>query len=73
MRLPWRLLHNLAAQDILLVHDGHAARDAHGQPVLLAALPMVLQAAAQAQLRCITLRTALASEASQPGEPQVTV
>lgn len=68
-----RLLHNLAAQDILLVHDGHAARDAHGQPVLLAALPMVLQAAAQAQLRCITLRTALASEASQPGEPQVTV
>ena len=68
-----RLLHNLAARDILLVHDGHAARDARGEPVLLAVLPIVLQAAAQAQLQCITLRAALALEASPPGGPQVTV
>lgn len=61
-----RLLHGLAPQDILLLHDGHAARDAHGEPVLLAALPQVLEAAARAQLPCTTLRAALALEAEQP-------
>ncbi|WP_296228258.1 polysaccharide deacetylase family protein [Ralstonia sp. UBA689] len=68
-----RLLHNLAPRDILLVHDGHAAHDAHSKPVLLAALPTVLQAAAQAQLRCTTLRAALALEATQPAGPQVAI
>lgn len=68
-----RLLHNLMPQDILLLHDGHAARDARGQPVLLAALPMVLKAAAHAQLRCITLRAALVPEAALPAGPQVAI
>ena len=68
-----RLLHNLAAQDILLLHDGHAARDANGTPVLLTALPIVLQAAAQARLQCVTLRAALAPEAAQVTQPQIAI
>jgi peptidoglycan-N-acetylglucosamine deacetylase len=55
-----RLLEGLAPRDILLVHDGHAARGASGQPVVLEALPEVLRAAASAQLRWTTLRAALA-------------
>jgi peptidoglycan-N-acetylglucosamine deacetylase len=55
-----RLLHGLAPRDILLVHDGHPARDARNQPVVLDVLPAVLAAAAAAQLRCITLRGAIA-------------
>jgi peptidoglycan-N-acetylglucosamine deacetylase len=54
-----RLLHGFAARDILLVHDGHAARDARNQPVVLDVLPTVLEAAAAAQLRCTTLRAAI--------------
>ena len=53
------LLHGLAPRDILLVHDGHAARGSNGQPVVLEALPEVLRAAASAQLRWTTLREAL--------------
>lgn len=68
-----RLLRHLAPRDILLLHDGHAARDAQGEPVLLAALPMVLQAAAQAGLHCTTLRSALAPQAARPAEPQVAI
>lgn len=55
-----RLLHGLAPRDILLVHDGHPARDARNQPVVLDVLPAVLAAAAAAQLRCTTLRAAIA-------------
>ncbi len=57
-----RLLHGLAPRDILLVHDGHAARDARGEPVVLDVLPAVLRAAADAQLCWTTLRAALAPE-----------
>ncbi|KWK23372.1 polysaccharide deacetylase [Burkholderia stagnalis] len=57
-----RLLHGLAPRDILLVHDGHAARDARGEPVVLDVLPAVLRAAADAQLRWTTLRAALAPQ-----------
>ena len=57
-----RLLRGLAARDILLVHDGHPARDAHHQPVVLDVLPNVLEAAAAAQLHCTTLRAAIAPE-----------
>ena len=55
-----RLLRGLAARDILLVHDGHPARDARHRPVVLDVLPTVLEAAAAAQLRCTTLRAAIA-------------
>ncbi|RQU81831.1 polysaccharide deacetylase family protein [Burkholderia cenocepacia] len=64
-----RLLHGLDARDILLVHDGHAARDARGEPVVLDVLPAVLRAAADAQLHWTTLRAALAPE--PPGQPGV--
>jgi len=43
----------------LLLHDGHAARTAAGVPVILEALPTVLESAAAAGLRPVTLREAL--------------
>jgi peptidoglycan/xylan/chitin deacetylase (PgdA/CDA1 family) len=38
-----RLTRGLAAGDILLLHDGHCARDANGTPVVLAVLPRLLE------------------------------
>lgn len=58
-KVAQRLLDGLAPRDILLIHDGHAARDAHGAPVVFKVLPDLLNAAAQAQLRWTTLREAL--------------
>jgi peptidoglycan/xylan/chitin deacetylase (PgdA/CDA1 family) len=52
------LLRGLSARDILLLHDGNAGRDANGRPVVLDALPIVLQAAQEAGLRWTTLRAA---------------
>ena len=37
-----RLTHELAAGDVLLMHDGNAARDASGQAVVLSVLPALL-------------------------------
>lgn len=54
-----RLLNGLAARDILLLHDGNAARDEHGRPVIYGALERVLRAARDAGLTCVTLRAAL--------------
>jgi peptidoglycan/xylan/chitin deacetylase (PgdA/CDA1 family) len=54
-----RLTHQLAAGDILLLHDGNAARDAAGQPVILAVLPPLLDAIAHAGLTPVTLNQAL--------------
>ncbi|MCG7400796.1 MULTISPECIES: polysaccharide deacetylase family protein [Caballeronia] len=54
-----RLLNGFAARDILLVHDGHAARDANGAPIVLAALDTVLRAAADRGLVTVTLREAI--------------
>ncbi|WP_322068747.1 polysaccharide deacetylase family protein [Paraburkholderia bannensis] len=58
-KVTQRLLDGLAPRDILLIHDGHAARGANGEPVVLKVLPDLLRAAAQAQLRWTTLREAL--------------
>jgi peptidoglycan/xylan/chitin deacetylase (PgdA/CDA1 family) len=58
-RVLARLTCRLAAGDILLLHDGHAARTAAGEPVILAVLPSLLQAIAAAGLRCVTLPAAL--------------
>ena len=60
-----RLLDGLAARDILLVHDGNAARDARGKPLVLDVLPPLLRAAAERQLQWTTLRACLGSEAGQ--------
>ncbi|HYN78145.1 MAG TPA: polysaccharide deacetylase family protein [Lamprocystis sp. (in: g-proteobacteria)] len=54
-----RLTHHLASGDILLLHDGNAARTLAGQPMILTVLPRVLEAAVAAGLKPITLRTAL--------------
>lgn len=54
-----RLTRGLAAGDILLLHDGHAARTAAGEPVILAVLPRLLAAIERAGLRPVTLRHAL--------------
>ena len=51
-----RLLHNLRAGDILLLHDGNAARTSTGQPVVLDVLPPLLTAIRQAGLTPVTLR-----------------
>ncbi|MCB1918126.1 MAG: polysaccharide deacetylase family protein [Rhodocyclaceae bacterium] len=55
-RVLARLLRRLAAGDILLLHDGHAARDAgSGRPVILTVLPRLLAALDAAGLAAVPL------------------
>jgi len=49
---------NLAAGDILLLHDGNAARSPHGEPVILDALPPLLASIKHAGLTPVTLEAA---------------
>lgn len=58
-RVKNSLLRDLRAGAILLLHDRHAARTAEGIPVILDVLPAVLESAAAAGLRPVTLRQAL--------------
>jgi len=55
-----RLLQGLSAGDILLLHDGNAARTRKGNAVTLEVLPRVLAAVAAAGLRPVTLPSVLA-------------
>ena len=55
-RVSQRLLRDLRAGAILLLHDGNAARTPSGTAVILDVLPLVLAAACAANLRCVTLR-----------------
>ncbi len=57
-RVLERLVRSLAAGDILLLHDGNAARNAGGQPVILEVLPRLLEELAERRLRPVTLRAA---------------
>ena len=57
-RIFERLACNLAAGDILVLHDGNCARSRSGQAVVLEALPLLLQRIAQQELRCVTLTQA---------------
>ena len=50
-----RLTHNLGPGDILLMHDGHAARMTDGQPVILAVLPRLIATLREHQLNPVTL------------------
>jgi peptidoglycan/xylan/chitin deacetylase (PgdA/CDA1 family) len=59
-RVHARLSRNLAAGDILLLHDGHAARAAGGGAVVLEVLPRLLATARSLGLRAVDLRTGLA-------------
>lgn len=54
-----RLSTPLQAGDILLLHDGHAARTRGGQPVIMEVLPRLLDALGSQQLQSVTLRSAL--------------
>src|SRR5450755_2289437 len=54
-----RLTSGLAAGDILLLHDGHAARTRSGTPVILEVLPRLLETLSRRQLRPVTLPAAL--------------
>ena len=60
-RVLKRLATGLAAGDILLLHDGNAARTAAGRPVLLDVLPPLLAAFRAAGLRAVSLPQALAT------------
>jgi len=57
------LTRGLAGGDILLLHDGHAAHDAAGTPLVLAVLPGLLAAISARGLRCMTLGAACARAA----------
>ena len=58
-RVLQRLTQGLSAGDILLLHDGHAARTFDGRPVVAAVLPALLQAIRAQGLRPVTLRHAI--------------
>ena len=57
-RVKSRLLRELRAGTILLLHDGNAALTPAGTPVILEVLPAVLEAGAAAGLNFVTLRQA---------------
>ena len=61
----------LAAGDILLLHDGHAARTAQGEPMVLAVLPALLQTLHQRRLQPVTLRQGLQPQLPQPADTRV--
>jgi peptidoglycan/xylan/chitin deacetylase (PgdA/CDA1 family) len=50
-----RLTRGLGAGDILLMHDGHAARDGNGVPVVVAVLPRLLAELASRRLTPVPL------------------
>ena len=55
VRVLARLERRLGAGDILLLHDGNAARTARGEPVLLEVLPLLLERLRAEGLRAVTL------------------
>jgi peptidoglycan/xylan/chitin deacetylase (PgdA/CDA1 family) len=56
-----RLARNLARGDILLLHDGNAAKAASGAPVICEALPRVLDELKTRGLASVVMRSALAA------------
>ncbi len=65
-RVLQSLTRDLAAGDIVLLHDGHAARTSTEQPVILDVLPALLQRFAGAGLRAVTLPEAVDRDSSSP-------
>jgi len=61
-----RLANPLERGDILLLHDGNAARGRGGKPVILEVLPRLLDTLAEKQLRTVTLRSALPMTTGAP-------
>jgi peptidoglycan/xylan/chitin deacetylase (PgdA/CDA1 family) len=65
-RVLMRLCEGLARGDILLLHDGHAARGAQGRAVVLDVLPLLLDRCRGDGLRTVTLPAALSDPLSAP-------
>jgi peptidoglycan/xylan/chitin deacetylase (PgdA/CDA1 family) len=63
-RVLQRLTRGLAAGDILLLHDGHCARDAQGRAVILTVLPALLARLRQEGLVPVTLTQSLSAARS---------
>ncbi len=65
-----RLVRGLTAGDILLLHDGHAARTRSGEPLVVSVLPALLERIASVGLSTVTLPAALrvapGAEATRP-------
>jgi peptidoglycan/xylan/chitin deacetylase (PgdA/CDA1 family) len=59
LKVHERLAHGLAAGDILLLHDGNGAPTRSGRPVILEALPRLLESIQRCGLNSVTLHTAL--------------
>jgi peptidoglycan/xylan/chitin deacetylase (PgdA/CDA1 family) len=64
-----RLTRGLQPGDILVLHDGHAARSYAGIPLILEVLPRLLTALATAQLTTTTLSAALMHRAGAAAAP----
>ncbi len=60
-RVYGRLTNALKGGDILLLHDGHAARGSSGTPVILDVLPRLLDTLRERDLEPVTLRAAAVS------------
>lgn len=60
-----RLTRGLCGGDVLLLHDGNAARTADGQPVVLAVLPRLLAHMRERDLRSVPLAESM-SQAAAP-------
>lgn len=58
-RVYRRLTRSLSAGDILLLHDGHAARGHLGTPVIVEVLPRLLETLRSRRLQPVTLQAAL--------------
>lgn len=58
-RVVARLVDGLGAGDIVLMHDGHAARTPSGTPIVLEVLPRVLDRIESLGLRPVTLHDAI--------------
>jgi len=63
-RVLQRLTRGLAAGDILLLHDGHCARDVQGRAVILSVLPALLARLRQQGLVPVTLTQSLGAARS---------
>jgi len=61
-----RLVRGLGPGDILLAHDGHAARTAGGTPVVVSMLPALLDRIDTLGLAAVTLPEAARAEAAAP-------
>jgi peptidoglycan/xylan/chitin deacetylase (PgdA/CDA1 family) len=59
-----RLMHNLSAGDVLLLHDGARMKAPGGEPMVLAVLPALLEQMARQGLKSVALPAACADAAA---------